>query len=186
MVIERVQVAENRSVHIQRLRDLLRPQPRRRLHPRDDLAVRPREHQPRVAAAVHERQELGFLDADEGFGAQGGGKLVPLGQVADAADVGEVDGDGAGAAGDAVARQGILVGVAGGVVGLAVAADDAGVGGQEDEEIHVCGEEGVQVPGPLHFGPQGGVEVCVGHGGEGVVLCCQCALAWMFSYVEIS
>lgn len=146
-------MAENASIHIQRLRDALCPQPRRRLHPRHDLAVVARElrQPPGVAAILHERQKLCFLDADVGFGAEGGGELVPLGEVADAADVGEVDGDGAAAAGagggeDAVAREGVLVGVAGGVVGLAVAADDAGVGGEEDEEIHGGREEGVEVP----------------------------------------
>lgn len=59
-----------------------------------------------------------------------------LGRETVALDEGEVNGQGALAElGDAVARELVLEGVARGVIGLGLRADDAGDGGEEDEEI---------------------------------------------------
>ncbi|KAL8803997.1 MAG: hypothetical protein Q9200_006003, partial [Gallowayella weberi] len=170
IVVEGIQVIEKRAIHIQRFGNFLPTEPCRRLHARDDLAIFPRELQGRIAAIFHQGQKLGFFDTDVIFRSQRSGEIVPLGEVAYAADVCEVDGDSFGAVGDAVMGEGVEVGVSGGVVCLAVAADDAGVGGEEDEEVEVLGEEGVEVPGAEHFGLQDGVEVRMGHCGEGFVL----------------
>ena len=65
--------------------------------------------------------------------------------------------------GDPVVSQAVEVGVAAGVVGLADVADYSRDGGEEDEEIEVFGEEGVQVEGAADFGREDGVEGGVWH-----------------------
>ena len=66
--------------------------------------------------------------------------------------------------------EGVLVGVGGGVVGLAAVAGDADEGGEHDEEIEVGRETGVQVPAALDFGARDGLPVVGGHVFKGRVL----------------
>ena len=60
-------------------------------------------------------------------------------------------------------RKGVLVGVGGGVVGLAGVSGDAYDGGEHDEEIHVRRQRGVQVPASLDFRCDNGLPVFGGH-----------------------
>ena len=94
------------------------------------------------------------------------------GDDADRFDGGQVDGDAGEGVGDAPAGEGVLVGACGGIVGFAGVAEDAGDGGEDDEEVEVgCVRElGVQVPGAGDFGEGGGCVVVDGHSLEDRVL----------------
>ena len=79
-----------------------------------------------------------------------------------------------------MARESVLVGVCGGVVGLTAGAGDAGDGGEEDEEVEGGREMGVEVPGALDFGFCGGGKGGGGKVVEDAVLSRVGSVGWMF------
>lgn len=122
-----------------------------------------------VAGPVEEGEEFSLGDALEAVAAEGGGE-VAFGGEADGGDGAEVEGQAEVAGGGEAAREGVLEGVGGGVVGLAAGAGHAGDGGEEDEEVEGAGQVLVEVQGADCFGSEDGVEVRGGCAFEEAVL----------------
>ena len=117
----------------------------------------------RVAEVVEERVVFFFADGIEARGAQVGHELGVFGSEADGEDHAKVEANCFLTEGDAVMGECVLIGVSDAVVGLATVAGDAGGGGEENEEIEVGWEEGVQIPGSLNFRLDGCGKVFMGH-----------------------
>ena len=110
---------------------------RRCIDPDDSLTRKRRgESEFRIAAIVEETEEV-FLG--DGHHEARSGKAFLKERAfcygADFCDPAKVEGDCFLASHDAVVREGVLVGVSGGVVGLADGAEDARDGGEVDEEV---------------------------------------------------
>ena len=74
------------------------------------------------------------------------GGILVLFDVANAAHQTKIERGGVQALGFAVVHEGVLVGIARGVVGLRNGADDSRQRGQRDEEVEVLGQKFVKVP----------------------------------------
>lgn len=124
-----------------------------------------------IAVMVEQGKELGLGYGHEEAGAgKEGAEGVVLRQDASGGYHTEVECGGSFAEGEPVGCESVLVGIAGGVVGLGGGAKDAGDRGEEDKMVEVAGEELVEVPGAGSFGGGAQGEVGMGHVFEDGVL----------------
>ena len=86
-----------------------------------------------------------------------------VGEVAGVGDEANVEGGGGQTLLVSVVGDGVLVGVAGAVVGLRRVADDAGHGAENNEEIEIPRHVGVEVPCACDLGPRGRRPFVNGH-----------------------
>ena len=107
--------------------------------------------------------ELFFADADEAPVLQVVDRFHIFGYEAYIEDHADVDGRCYEVVSAAVVREGVLVGVASGVVALTAGASDAGAGGEHDEEVEFLGRTEMEIPAPLYFRADGGCEAVAGH-----------------------